>query len=81
MLGSRRGQGGGQRLRIGLRCLALGVVELRARFLQLLHVDVAVTFLDTAIREARLVEARFILLGGNQSTELRLAGSGTTRRW
>ena len=36
----------------------------RARFLQLLHVDVAVTFLDTAIGEPRLVERGLILLLG-----------------
>ena len=49
--------GGSQPLKIRLWCLALRVVELRAGFLELLQVDVAVTFLYAAIGEARLVEA------------------------
>lgn len=53
-----------RRLEIRPRCLALRVIEPRARFLELLHVDVTVTFLYAAISETRLVEARFILLGG-----------------
>jgi hypothetical protein len=51
-------------LPIGPWCLPLRIVEPRARFLQLLRVDVALTVLDAAIGEPRLVEASLILLVG-----------------